>query len=111
MDSCVSTAMARERHGTANIALLHAGYGQLTQRREQRAFDDIANFYNVRERLIVQLGHFRAIGGAALTAQNNSAPQKEFGPPPPRGGASSLTYWRFWSAPFLSPALILWRAL
>src|SRR5256885_1452641 len=26
MDSCVSAAMARERHGASNIALLHASY-------------------------------------------------------------------------------------
>jgi 7-cyano-7-deazaguanine synthase in queuosine biosynthesis len=37
MDSCVSVAIARERHGAGNIALLHAGYGQLTQDRERRA--------------------------------------------------------------------------
>lgn len=28
MDSCVSTAIAGKRHGAANIALLHASYGQ-----------------------------------------------------------------------------------
>jgi len=66
MDSCVSTAVARERHGAPNIALLHAGYGQRTQGRERRAFDDVANFYGVRDRLVVQLDHFRAIGGSAL---------------------------------------------
>jgi 7-cyano-7-deazaguanine synthase len=55
MDSCVSTAIARERHGAGNLALLHAGYGQRTQERERRAFEDIADFYGLRERLIVQL--------------------------------------------------------
>ena len=67
MDSCVSMAIAREGHGASNIALLHASYGQLTEKRERRAFDDIANFYGVRERLVVQLDQFRAIGGSALT--------------------------------------------
>ena len=46
MDSCVCTAMARERHGAANIALLHAGYGQRTQSRERQAFEAIADFYS-----------------------------------------------------------------
>ena len=52
MDSCVCTAMARERHDAENVALLHAGYGQRTQRRERRAFEEIAEFYSVRERLV-----------------------------------------------------------
>src|ERR1700730_4269419 len=70
MDSCVCTAIARERHGVANIALLHAGYGQLTQDRERRAFTQIADFYGIPQRLVVQLDHFRAIGGSALTDKN-----------------------------------------
>src|SRR5258708_24633744 len=81
MDSCVSTAIARERHGPSGIALLHAGYGQLTQERERRAFDEIANFYAVGERLIVQLDHFRAIGGVTLPDKSISRPQNEFGAP------------------------------
>jgi len=81
MDSCVSMAIAREGHGASNIALLHASYGQLTQKRERRAFDDIANFYGVRERLVVQLEHFRAIGGSALTDKSISVPENELGAP------------------------------
>jgi 7-cyano-7-deazaguanine synthase len=77
MDSCVCTAIAREQHGAENIALLHAGYGQRTQRRERQAFDDIANFYAVRQRLVVQLDHFRAIGGSALTDANIAVPENE----------------------------------
>ena len=45
MDSCVCVAEACERHGAENVALLHAGYGQLTQERERRAFTEIADFY------------------------------------------------------------------
>src|SRR5580693_5122144 len=69
MDSCVCAAIARERHGAANVALLHAGYGQRTQERERQAFEGIADFYGVSQsqRLVVQLEHFRAIGGSALT--------------------------------------------
>src|SRR5271165_6955409 len=75
MDSCVCTAIARERHGSENIALLHAGYGQRTQSRERRSFDGIADFYGVRQRLVVQLDHFRAIGGSALTDANIAVPE------------------------------------
>src|SRR5260370_37440729 len=77
MDSCVCAAIARERHGAGNIALLHAGYGQRTERRERRAFDDIAEFYGVREQLVVQLDHFRSIGGSALTDMQIAVPANE----------------------------------
>ena len=50
MDSCVCTAIAREQHGAGNVALLHSGYGQRTQKRERRAFEEIAGFYGVNER-------------------------------------------------------------
>jgi len=105
MDSCVSTAIARERHGASGIALLHAGYGQLTQERERRAFDEIANFYAVGERLIVQLDHFRAIGGSALTDNSISVPENELGAPGPHGSAIPVTYVPFRNAHFLSVAV------
>src|SRR5258708_39690343 len=77
MDSCVCAAIARERHGAGNIALLHAGYGQRTERRERRAFDDIAEFYGARERLLVQLHNFPSLGGSARTSPKHAAPAKE----------------------------------
>ncbi len=43
MDSCVTLAMARERHGAGKLGVVHAGYGQRTQAREQRAFEEIAD--------------------------------------------------------------------
>jgi 7-cyano-7-deazaguanine synthase len=105
MDSCVSTAIAREHHGAGNIALLHAGYGQRTQRRERRAFEDIADFYSVRERLVVQLDHFRAIGGSALTDEKIAVPENELGAPGPHGSAIPVTYVPFRNAHFLSVAV------
>ena len=105
MDSCVSTAIARERHGAENVALLHAGYGQRTQERERRAFEEIADFYQVRERLIVQLDHFRAIGGSALTDKNISVPENELSAPGPQGSTIPVTYVPFRNAHFLSVAV------
>lgn len=105
MDSCVSTAIAREQHGAGNLALLHAGYGQRTQERERRAFEAIADFYGVRERLVVQLDHFRAIGGSALTDENISVPENELGLSGPRGNAIPVTYVPFRNAHFLSVAV------
>jgi 7-cyano-7-deazaguanine synthase len=110
MDSCVCTAIARERHGGENIALLHAGYGQRTQARERRAFGGIADFYGVRQRLVVQLDHFRAIGGSALTDENIAVPENAFAA---AGGHSAdipvtgipVTYVPFRNAHFLSVAV------
>ncbi len=105
MDSCVCTAMARERHGAESVALLHAGYGQRTQRRERRAFEEIAEFYNVRERLVVQLDHFRTIGGSALTDEKIAVPENELGAPGPHGSAIPVTYVPFRNAHILSVAV------
>ena len=105
MDSCVSAAIARERHGAENLALLHAGYGQRTERRERRAFDNIADFYGARERLVVQLDHFRAIGGSALTDTKIAVPENELGAVRPGGGSIPVTYVPFRNAHFLSVAV------
>jgi 7-cyano-7-deazaguanine synthase len=105
MDSCVSAAIARERHGAGNIALLHAGYGQRTERRERRAFEDIAEFYGVRERLVVQLDHFRSIGGSALTDTRIAVPENELGAKAPHGNSIPVTYVPFRNAHFLSVAV------
>jgi len=78
MDSCVSAAIARETH---ELALVHASYGQRTERRERRAFDEIADFYSVRERLVVRLDHLNRIGGSALTDVRIAVPEGELGAP------------------------------
>jgi 7-cyano-7-deazaguanine synthase len=105
MDSCVSAAIARERHGAANVALLHAGYGQLTQDRERRAFTEIADFYGIQQRLIVQLDHFRAIGGSALTDKSIAVPENQLDTSPSHGGTIPVTYVPFRNAHFLSVAV------
>ena len=64
MDSCVTAAIAREEH---RLALLHASYGQRTQRRELQAFNAIAEFYGAVEQMVVSLEHLSAIGGSSLT--------------------------------------------
>jgi len=105
MDSCVCAAIALEEHGAGNVAMLHACYGQRTQKRERRAFDEIADFYDVSERLVVQLDHFRAIGGSALTDQRIAVPQNELGAPGPGGSEIPVTYVPFRNAHFLSVAV------
>ncbi len=116
MDSCVTAAIARERHGAGNVAALHAGYGQRTEKRELRAFTEIADFYGIRERLVVQLDHFRAIGASALTDERIAVPESSLGESDGRrraaeerrlGAPSSIpvTYVPFRNAHFLSVAV------
>lgn len=64
MDSCVTTAMAARE---CRLAALHVSYGQLTEARERRAFEQIADFYEITERLHVDQSYLRRIGGSALT--------------------------------------------
>ena len=65
MDSCVTAALAREE--TDELAFLHVSYGQRTEARERRAFDELADFYHVTRRLAVSLEHLARIGGSSLT--------------------------------------------
>jgi 7-cyano-7-deazaguanine synthase len=105
MDSCVCTAIARGRHGAEKVALLHASYGQRTESREAKAFEDIADFYRVTQRLMVRLEHFRAIGGSALTDANIAVPENQLEAPEPRGNTIPVTYVPFRNAHFLSVAV------
>ncbi len=65
MDSCVTTAIANDEN--KELALLHVSYGQRTELRERKAFDDIADFYNVEKRLAVSIESLTKIGGSSLT--------------------------------------------
>jgi len=105
MDSCVSTAIAKARHGMDGIALLHASYGQRTESREAQAFNEVADFCGVKQRLMVKLDHFREIGGSALTDKNIAVPENELDAGPAHGGAIPVTYVPFRNAHFLSVAV------
>jgi len=105
MDSCVTAAIALEEHGNENLALLHASYGQRTEKRERRAFEEIADWLEVRPRLVVQLDHFRAIGGSALTDKKIAVPENELGAPGPQGSVIPVSYVPFRNAHFLSVAV------
>ena len=64
MDSCVTASIAHQQY---DMAFLHLNYGQRTEQRELKAFNDIADFYNVRQRLAVNIEHLKRIGGSSLT--------------------------------------------
>lgn len=65
MDSCVTAAIAREEND--ELAFLHVSYGQRTQARERRAFEELADFYGVERRLAVSIEQLARIGGSSLT--------------------------------------------
>jgi 7-cyano-7-deazaguanine synthase len=73
MDSCVTAAIAREEN--EELAFLHASYGQRTEARELRAFEELADFYGVTRRLVVPLEHLARVGGSSLT--DSSIPVSE----------------------------------
>lgn len=67
MDSCVVASIAqREGH---ELALLHVGYGQITEARERLAFGQIADYLGVppNRRLVVSMQALKLIGGSSLT--------------------------------------------
>lgn len=68
MDSCVTAAIAREENEA--LAFLHVSYGQRTEKRERRAFNELADFYGVTQRLAVSIEHLARIGGSSLTDAN-----------------------------------------
>jgi 7-cyano-7-deazaguanine synthase len=100
MDSCVTAAIAKLTH---RLALLHASYGQRTERRERRAFDEIADFYGVRERLVIRLDALAQIGGSALTDARIEVP--ESGEALASHAGIPITYVPFRNAHFLSAAV------
>src|SRR5512137_469222 len=79
LDSCVTAAIARAEG--CELALLHADYGQLTERREHRAFQEIADFYAVpaSRRLLIPFANLKLIGGSALTDPSLALPEGDLG--------------------------------
>ena len=65
MDSCVTAAIAARENEA--LAFLHISYGQRTEARERKAFNDIADHYAVKPRLDVSIEYLAKIGGSSLT--------------------------------------------
>lgn len=64
LDSCVTAAIANQDY---ELAFAHINYGQRTQERELKAFNDIADFYSAKHRIIIDFNHLAKIGGSSLT--------------------------------------------
>jgi 7-cyano-7-deazaguanine synthase len=64
MDSCVTAAIVKKNY---DMAFVHINYGQRTEARELKSFNDIANYYEVKDRLVIDFQHLAKIGGSSLT--------------------------------------------
>ena len=71
MDSCVTAAIANENY---KLACIHFNYGQLTERRELRAFHAISDYYGASRRMVVDFSHLKQIGGSSLTDRSIEVP-------------------------------------
>ena len=67
MDSCVTAGIAHAED--RELAFLHISYGQLTEARERKSFNDIADHYSVDKRLDISIEHLSKIGSSSLTDQ------------------------------------------
>lgn len=64
LDSCVTASIAVHEY---KVAFAHINYGQRTEARELKAFNEIADHYNVNEKLVIDFKHLAKIGGSSLT--------------------------------------------
>ncbi|MBC7931407.1 MAG: 7-cyano-7-deazaguanine synthase QueC [Rubrivivax sp.] len=65
MDSCVTAAMADGEND--ELAFLHISYGQRTEARERRAFEELAAHFGVARRFVASIDYLARIGGSSLT--------------------------------------------
>ncbi|MEE9542454.1 MAG: 7-cyano-7-deazaguanine synthase QueC [Thermodesulfobacteriota bacterium] len=97
LDSAVTAAIAA---GEGEVAFLHANYSQRTEARELRAFTEIADFFKVEKRLIVELGYLKEIGGSALFDNGVEVPEGDL-----ESKEVPVTYVPFRNAHLLSVAV------
>ena len=72
MDSLVCAGEAFDKN--LDVYLVHMNYGQKTSERERKAFDNIADFYQVPvvKRKVIDMTFLKQIGGSSLTDDNIS---------------------------------------
>ncbi|GMR05265.1 MAG: 7-cyano-7-deazaguanine synthase QueC [Thermodesulfobacteriota bacterium] len=75
LDSAVTAAIAVSKEGAENLAFLHVNYGQRTEGRELRSFNEISDHYGVEKRLVADISYLKEIGGSALTDESIEVPE------------------------------------
>ncbi len=96
MDSALSAKLAQLEG--YDIIALHFNYGQRTQKRELKAFRQIANYLDVKKSYEIDLDFFKTIGASALTDMSLDIPTDGIGEGIP------ITYVPFRNGIFLSIA-------
>src|ERR1044071_10163486 len=77
MDSCVTAAIAHEEN--EGLAFLHVSYGQRTEKRERRSFEDLANHFHVRKQLNASIEYLKDIGGSSFTDERIKVAEANLG--------------------------------
>jgi len=72
MDS-TTTAYIAKNQGYEVIAV-HFNYGQRTEKRELKSYNDVCNELNISKKYVIDLDFFTQIGASALTDKNISVP-------------------------------------
>lgn len=68
MDSLVCAGEAISKN--YQVSFLHMNYGQKTSARERKSFEDIADFYKVTDRKVIDMTFLKQIGGSSLTDES-----------------------------------------
>ena len=100
MDSCVTTAIAKEEND--ELFGLHLNYGQRTQEKELECFEHICDWYKITsdKRLVVDVSYLRQIGGSCLTDPSIEVPKEGI-----KEGVVPISYVPFRNAQILSIAV------
>lgn len=96
MDSTTATFIAKKEG--FKIIPLHFNYGQRTEKKELKSFNDICDYLNIKNRYIIDIPFFKQIGASALVDENIEVPIQGIKPGIP------VTYVPFRNGIFLSIA-------
>lgn len=79
MDSCVTAAIAAGEN--EQLGFLHVSYGQRTEERERKAFQDLAEHYHAEFKLVVSIEYLAKIGGSSLTDRDIAVTKADLSAP------------------------------
>ena len=99
MDSTTSLFIAKKEG--FDIIPVHFNYGQRTQKRELKAFNDICDYLNLNNRYVIELPFFKQVGASALVDESLKVPVEGLKPGIP------ITYVPFRNGIFLSIAAVI----
>jgi 7-cyano-7-deazaguanine synthase len=72
MDSTTAAFLAKKQG--FEIIPLHFNYGQRTEKRELKAFNDVCDYLGIENRYVIDIPFFKQIGASALVDENISVP-------------------------------------